>query len=356
MNKIQVLFREKDGSENYGEAYVKANESITDDQIPSASKEGYELIGWKNAQTDTDWNFATDTVTKDTVLYPVWKLADKYYTVKYETGSRYATIGDIRVKEGNKARKPAMTWAGRTLQGWYTTADFQDGTLWDFESPVKGNMTLHAKWVLNAPTVAVDADNAAAGKVTVHTGDKVVLTATVSHEAVKGITFSYTWYKDGKEIKAKATGRGVSESNRLEVEEAGTYSVKVTADDGTLTSAQVESNSLEVVVTGHDFGEWVIVKQPTETEKGLKERTCKICNLKKTEEIPTIGKPEEPKPEEPKPGTTKPGSGQKTENTTTIRKTVKSVKTGDTTGLGMAVGAMALAARAGVMIKRKKRS
>lgn len=351
MNKIQVLFREKDGSENYGEAYVKANESITDDQIPSASKEGYELIGWKNAQTDTDWNFATDTVTKDTVLYPVWKLADKYYTVKYETGSRYATIGDIRVKEGNKARKPAMTWAGRTLQGWYTTADFQDGTLWDFESPVKGNMTLHAKWVLNAPTVAVDADNATAGKVTVHTGDKVVLTATVSHEAVKGITFSYTWYKDGKEIKAKATGRGVSESNRLEVEEAGTYSVKVTADDGTLTSAQVESNSLEVVVTGHDFGEWVIVKQPTETEKGLKERTCKICNLKETEEIPAIGKPEEPKP-----GTTKPGSGQKTENTTTIRKTVKSVKTGDTTGLGMAVGAMALAAGAGVMIKRKKRS
>ena len=109
-------------------------------------------------------------------------------------------------------------------------------------------------------------------------------------------------------------------------------------------------------MTGHDFGEWVIVKQPTETEKGLKERTCKICNLKETEEIPAIGKPEEPKPEEPKPGTTKPGSGQKTENTTTIRKTVKSVKTGDTTGLRMAVGAMALAAGAGVMIKRKKRS
>ena len=65
MNKIQVLFREKDGSENYGEAYVKANESITDDQIPSASKEGYELIGWKNAQTDTDWNFATDTVREN---------------------------------------------------------------------------------------------------------------------------------------------------------------------------------------------------------------------------------------------------------------------------------------------------
>lgn len=114
---------------------------------------------------------------------------------------------------------------------------------------------------------------------------------------------------------------------------------------------------------GHDFGEWVIVKQPTETEKGLKERTCKICNLKETEEIPVIGKPEDPKPEDPKPGTSKPGtskpgSGKKTENTTTLRKTVKSVKTGDTTGLGMAVGAMAmaLAAGAGVMIKRKKRS
>ena len=361
MNKIQVLFQEKDVYGKYGEAYVKVNELITDDQIPSATKVGYELTGWKNAKTDTDWNFATDTVTEDTVLYPVWKLDERYYTVKYETGSRYATIADMRVKDGNKARKPELTWAGRTLQGWYTTADFQDGTLWDFESPVKGNMTLHAKWVLNAPTVAVDADNAAAGKVTVHTGDKVVLTATASHEAEKGITFSYTWYKDGKEIKAKATGRGVSEQNRLEVEEAGTYSVKVTADDGTLTSAQVESNSLEVVVTGHDFGEWVIVKQPTETEKGLKERTCKICNLKESEEIPATGKKEEPKPEDPKPGTSKPGDAQKTENTvntTTIRKVVKSVKTGDTTGLGMAVGAMAmaLAAGAGVVIKRKKRS
>ena len=378
LNKRSVTFREKDDvTQNYGEIYVLPKEKIAADQVPDAKKEDHELLGWKELKTDKEWNFATDTVTEDTVLYPVWKSTAKYYTVKYETGSQHATIADMRIKDGNKARKPAITWVGRTLQGWYTTADFQDGTLWDFESPVKGNMTLHAKWVLNAPTVAVDADNAAAGKVTVHTGDKVVLTATASHEAEKGITFSYTWYKDGKEIKAKATGRGVSEQNRLEVEEAGTYSVKVTADDGTLTSAQVESNSLEVVVTGHDFGEWVIVKQPTETEKGLKERTCKICNLKETEEIPAIGKPEEPKPEDPKPedpkpedpkpedpkpedpkpGTSKPGSGQKTENTTTIRKTVKSVKTGDTTGLGMAVGAMALAAGAvtTVSIRRRKR-
>ena len=39
---------------------------------------------------------------------------------------------------------------------------------------------------------------------------------------------------------------------------------------------------------GHSYGEWVVVKESTETEKGSKEKTCSACNDKQTEEIPVL--------------------------------------------------------------------
>ena len=52
----------------------------------------------------------------------------------------------------------------------------------------------------------------------------------------------------------------------------------------------------------HSFGAWVVVKEPTETETGLKERKCD-CGETEQEIIPALGKPS--KPTEPtKPGTT----------------------------------------------------
>ena len=38
----------------------------------------------------------------------------------------------------------------------------------------------------------------------------------------------------------------------------------------------------------HQFGEWNILSSPTETNEGLKERKCNICNFKEEETIATI--------------------------------------------------------------------
>ena len=386
LNKRSVIFQEKDdATQKYGELYVLPKEKIATDQVPSVKKEDNELLGWKNAKNDEDWDFATDTVTEDTILYPVWKSTAKYYTVKYETGSKYATIKDYQVKEGNKTIEPEITWKGWTLDGWYTTSDFQEGTKWNFDDPVMSNMTLYAKWLLNAPTGTLEAEDTGHvtnQKVTIHTGESVVLTAKASHEVTGDISYQFTWFKDGKEIDVKNQGRAATEQNKLEVSEAGTYSVKIVArivgDDGTVTSESVETNTMEVNVTDHDFGEWVIIKQPTETEKGLKERSCTICGIKETAEIPATGKKDDPKPDptpdDPKPeptpddkkDDTKPGTDKKNESvitettTTTTVETVTSngVKTGDTNSLGLAVSVMTLAAGAGagVVLRRKKRS
>lgn len=305
MNKITVIFREKDSDKKYGEAYVVAKDKISESQIPEAVKKGYELTGWKNEADDREWDFAQDTVSGDLVLNPIWKLKLPKGTVR-----------------------------------------------------------------------AVD------GKTDIHEGEPVTLEATATHEAEGNITCQFTWFKDGKEIENTTEGRAVSDTRCLTVTEAGTYSVKVTATDGTQTTEAVEIGSVEVTASSHIFGEWIIVKKPTETKTGLKERTCTICGMKEQEEIPATGKnkdptdpkptPEDPKPDpedpEPAPDDKKDDAKPETDNkketvvtkttTTTIETTASNgVKTGDTSALGFAAAAMALAAGAGVGVigRRKKK-
>ena len=335
MNNLLVTFQEKEGGTKYGELYILPNGMIDENKIPETKKEGCTLLGWKEGLTDKDWNFKTDTVTKDMTLYPVWRVDKVIHQVTIKDGDQdHGTIEVEKNQTIGADKLPKLTRPGYDFMGWETA----DGKAWDVENDrVTSNIELHPVWKLKFATGNITADNAKDGKVTMHTGKSIVLTATANHEAEGDISYQFIWFKNGKEIKARSKGRAVAEQNTLEVTEAGTYIVKVVASDGTQTTEATEIYAMEVAVEDHDFGEWVIVKQPTETENGLKERTCKICNLKESKEIPAIGKPEDPKPE----------AAQKT----------KSVKTGDTTGLGMAVGAMALAlaAGAGVVIKRKKR-
>ena len=42
-----------------------------------------------------------------------------------------------------------------------------------------------------------------------------------------------------------------------------------------------------IKATGHTYGEWVVVKEATEDEPGLEERTCS-CGEKETREIPQL--------------------------------------------------------------------
>lgn len=38
----------------------------------------------------------------------------------------------------------------------------------------------------------------------------------------------------------------------------------------------------------HTYGEWVIVKEPTETEKGLRKHTCTVCGNVEEEELQSL--------------------------------------------------------------------
>lgn len=358
MNNLLVTFQEKEGGTKYGELYILPNGMIDENKIPETKKEGCTLLGWKEGLADKDWNFKTDTVTKNMTLYPVWRVDKAIYQVTIKDGDQdHGTIEAEKNQTIGAGKLPKLNRPGYNFMGWETA----DGKAWDVENDrVTSNIELHPVWKLKFATGNITADNAKDGKVTMHTGKSIVLTATANHEAEGDISYQFIWFKNGKEIKARSKGRAVAEQNTLEVTEAGTYIVKVVASDGTQTTEATEIDAMEVAVEDHDFGEWVITKQPTETEKGQKEHICKICKLKETEEIPATGKKEEPKPDDGKDDSKPEGEGKK--DTETISKTTtienvsaKNVRTGDSNHLGLVLGVMAVAAGVGLGVISEKR-
>ena len=60
-------------------------------------------------------------------------------------------------------------------------------------------------------------------------------------------------------------------------------------------------------VAAHSYGDWKIIHEATETEEGLKERTCSVCGKRESEEIPATGETPDTNPE---PGDKIPQTGE----------------------------------------------
>lgn len=206
--------------------------------------------------------------------------------------NRHGVIVDGKI---DPVDAPTPTKTGYTLAGWRNRST---GEMWDFENDtVSSSPTrLDVVWSLNAPTVSVEAN-----PLTPHEGKEAVLTATAGHE-LDGMTYTYQWYKDGVAI-ADAT------ADTLNVSEAGRYTVKVKASDGTLVSAETESEPIVITIEGHIFDDewkydeethwrecviceekneeaehsfvWVIDKEATNYETGLKHEECTVCGYAK---------------------------------------------------------------------------
>lgn len=126
---------------------------------------------------------------------------------------------------------PTTTRAGYTLDGWYN-----GDAKWDFATGVTDDLTLTAKWTLDAPTVELSAD-----KNNVTYGTKITLTATATHAA--NVSYTYEWYKGDTKLGNSAATLTIENVN-----DSGNYTVKVTASDGTLTSAQTASSAVSVSI------------------------------------------------------------------------------------------------------------
>ena len=133
---------------------------------------------------------------------------------------------------GDKVSAPDITRAGYTLDGWY-----KGDTKWDFGTGVTADLTLTARWTLDAPTVELTAS-----ETEVTYGEEITLTATASHAA--SVSYTYEWYKGGVKLDGEADSTLTIEN----VADSGSYTVKVTASDGS-QSKTVESSAVSVTIT-----------------------------------------------------------------------------------------------------------
>lgn len=120
------------------------------------SDENAVFQGWyKDAERSVEWNFATDTVTSDTVLYAKWKEKEQF-TVAFDLNGYGSNAPENQtVSENSKVAKPADPTEeyGFTFGGWYKEAECNNA--WDFNvDVVTANTTLYAKWI-QIPVVAI---------------------------------------------------------------------------------------------------------------------------------------------------------------------------------------------------------
>ena len=134
------------------------------------------------------------------------------------------------VVDGGKVTKPAdPTKTGYTFDRWMNGQNE-----WDFDSQVTADITLTAKWTLDAPTVSLSAD-----KNNVTYGEKITLTAEATHTA--NVSYTYEWYKGDTKL-----GNSAATLTITDVNDSGSYTVKVTASDGTLTSEVEKSIQVSI--------------------------------------------------------------------------------------------------------------
>ena len=122
--------------------------------------EGYTFGGWfKEAECTTAWDFDVDTVIADTILYAKWTI--NAYTVTFDSQGGSA-VDSIPADYGSEITAPAEPiLEGYTFGGWFKEAACT--TAWDFTNDtVTADITLYAKWTINAYTVTFDSQGGSA--------------------------------------------------------------------------------------------------------------------------------------------------------------------------------------------------
>ncbi|RRJ94614.1 hypothetical protein Ga0100231_009920 [Opitutaceae bacterium TAV4] len=124
------------------------NHGATATQPANPIKTGYTFAGWYNGATVYDFD---TLVTGDLTLTAHWTI--NQYTVTFDSDAGSA-VPPQTVNHGATATRPANpTKDGYTFVDWYNGA-----TVYDFDTPVTGALTLTAHWTINQYTVAFNSE------------------------------------------------------------------------------------------------------------------------------------------------------------------------------------------------------
>ena len=243
--KLKVTFNVDD--KEYRVREVKENAKVTAPTTPT--KKGFVFVEWQlNGKT---YNF-NNPVTQNMTLEAVFREA-KTFTVKFNTNSD-TKIKDVSVSEGNKVSEPTKpTKSGYTFIGWTL-----NNQLYNFNSSVKSDMTLVAKWELDVPKYKVifKSDGETIATKEVKKGDKI---EEPSKPQKSGYRF-IEWRLDG--VKYDFT-KAIESDITLTAEWQELELFRVTFDCGNgqcIRSQDIRDGEKAIMVTpqrdGYEFIEW----------------------------------------------------------------------------------------------------
>ena len=115
-------------------------------QPTKPTKENCSFLGWyKDASCTTPWEFSTDVVNENIILYAGWSNpGETVFTVTFDTDGGNE-IEPAFVKDNEKVIRPVDPLKlGFDLEAWCSDPERQ--TVYDFETPVTDDITLYAKW------------------------------------------------------------------------------------------------------------------------------------------------------------------------------------------------------------------
>ena len=123
--------------------------------LPTATREGYEFVGWFTAKSGGTRITASTTVYGNAIYYAQWRINS--YTVTFNAnGGSVGTSSMTRNYGVSLGSLPTPSRTGHTFLGWYTSAS---GGSRVYESDaVTSSRTLYAHWQANTYTVTFNAN------------------------------------------------------------------------------------------------------------------------------------------------------------------------------------------------------
>ncbi len=187
-------------------------------------KEGYIFIDWYTTKEFTKKFDFNTKITEETHIYAKYEI--KTYNIIFQTNSD-SIISSKTISYGDLLARPEdpVKSGCYIFDDWYTDNTYN--TKFDFDTPIKNNYTLYAKWNNN------------------HQYDEGVITT-----------------------KATCTTDGIK----------------------TFTCKKCDDKKTEIIsATGHEYDNGVITTPANCTNDGIKTFACKKCDNKITETIPATG-------------------------------------------------------------------
>ena len=261
-NTYIVTFNSNGGS-SVSQQNIKHGFKVETPQVPT--KDGYQFVCWKLEGSSDAFDFNTP-ITSNITLVALWQeIAREKRVVTLEANGGVIEFSSISVDYDTKISidsMPSIAKEGYKFEGWYSNQELS--TKFDFNTSIKTNITLYAKWTINTYVITFNSnEGTAVDPQTVNYNGFVTYPSNPTRE---GYQFQ-GWYSDTKMLVEYDFATPVTTSFTLYAKWTlvahDKYSVSFESNGGTdvITQTNIEHGGYATLPTaptktGYTFGGW----------------------------------------------------------------------------------------------------